>query len=186
MQEVRGMQLVRRNVAVALVLASLSLLLAYSPTDEDQRNGKHYTAVDGPVGDLYRLYFESGHEPADYAFDVFLYLDYVNVPNSQYAHPYIRLMNAYEAGGLWESIPYDYYEYSDIPADSGFPTDPTPGWKVRVSGTSVSVCTGCLTDGGNLDLISLSGGLESVEFVWDPEDTLAAYVRAVYVGAGAQ
>ncbi len=170
---------------MAVLLASLSLLPACSSTDSSgPPNGRHYTAVQGPVGDLYRLYFENGYDTADCTFDVFLYLDYVNVPNPGYSHPSLRLMNAFDFGGLWEAVPYDYYEYADIPPDSGFPQDPTPGWKVRISGTRVSVCTTCITSGGNLDLISLSGGLDSVEFVWDPEDTLTAYVRAVRAGEG--
>jgi hypothetical protein len=179
------MQSIRRNIAAALVLVSIASLLGCSPTDPlDHPNGKRYIAVEGPVGDLYRLYFESGHDSAEYTFDVFLYLDYANMPNSGYSYPYLRLMNSFEFGNLWEAVPFDYYEYGEIPPNSGFPENPTPGWKVRISGTRVSVCTTCLTDIGNLDLISLSGGRESVEFVWDPADTLVAYVRAVRVGEG--
>ena len=179
------MKSIRRNIAVALVLVSISSLLGCSPTDPlDHRNGKHYIAAEGPVGDLYRLYFESGHDSADYTFDVLLYLDCANMPNSGYSYPYLLLWNSFEFGGLWEAVPFSYYEYGEIPPDSGFPENPAPGWKVRISGTNVSVCTTCFTENGNLDLISLSGGRESVEFVWDPADTLAAYVRAVRVSEG--
>lgn len=160
-------------------MVSISSVFGCSPTDPlDHRSGKHYIAVEGPVGDLYRLYFESGHDSADDTFDVLLSLDCANLPNSGYSCPYLRLMNSFEFGGLWEAVSFDYYEYGEIPPNSGFPENPAPGWKVRISGTKVWVCTTCLTDDGNLDLISLSGGRESVAFVWDPEDTLAAYVEA--------
>lgn len=168
----------RRPVVMACALMAIAALSACSLQDDDDRQHKRYTAVDGPVGDLYRLYFESGHDPAEYSFDVFLYMDGVNTPNPNWSYPYLRLMNSYEYGGLWDSVAFDYYEYNDIPTGSGFPSNPGPGWKVRISGASVLVCTGC----SNLDLISLFGDREAVEFVWDPGDTLAAYVRAVHVG----
>ena len=172
----------RRLVVIVCTLTAIAALTACSTQDDEDRQHNHYRAVDGPVGDLYRLYFESGHDPADYTFDVLLYLDHINVPNPRYSYPYLRLMNTYEFGGLWEAVGFDYYEFNDIPVGSGFPADPCPGWKVRINGASVSVCSACYTNGGHLDLISLYGDRDAVEFIWDPSDSLVAYVRAVQVG----
>ncbi len=170
-----------RVVTNAVVLAAIAFLAfgMSSCATNDQDHDSNYVAVEGPVGDLYRLYFESGRDPADYTFEVLLYLDWVNVPNPRYSYPYLRLMNSSEFGGLWEAVGFDYYEYDAIPADSGFPENPTPGWKVRIGGARVRVCDVCYTNGGRLDLIELFGDRGAVEFVWDPADTLGAYVRAV-------
>ena len=177
------MRPVQRLLMASLAVVVVVLLQGCASTDgKGDPSPYNYVAIDGPVGDLYRLCFESAQEPEDCTFDVFLYLDHINLPNPRYSYPYLRLMNTYEfGGGIWASVSFDYYEYNNIPADSGFPATPVPGWKVKISGARVSVCTGCYTDGGNLDIISLFGDRSAVEFVWDPVDTLAAYVRAVPV-----
>lgn len=147
--------------------------------DPDSGEKKCYVIVDGPVGDLYRLYFESGNDPDQFEYELLLYLDSSNGPNPNYSYPYLSLKNSLSAGGLWDRVGYDYYEYDDIPPDSGFPEELAPGWKVQVSGASVSVCQTCIVEGCSLKLITLYGNRDRVEFVWDPADTLATYVRAV-------
>jgi hypothetical protein len=143
----------------------------------DDDESKNYEIVEGPVGDLYRFCIESGADPSAYEYDVFLYWDYVNIPNPDYSYPYLSLKNSVSSGGLWSQLGFDYYEYEAIPEDSGLPSVAEPGWKVRLPAASVRFCDSCYTEDGLLRIIELYGPKDQVEFVWDPEDSLEAYVR---------
>ena len=163
----------------ACVITEFALVGCSLDGDPVQPEFKPYVAVAGPVGDLYRFCFESGEDPADYTFEALMYMDEVNAPNPRFSNPYLRLMNTAEHGNLWESIPFDYYEFEAIPATAGFPDPVTRGWKTRVWGARVDTCDACYTDRGKLWLLSLYGPVDQVEFIWDPEDTVEAYIRPV-------
>jgi len=166
-----------------VVLALVVMFLAGCSDDQvSPDNNRNYHAVSGPVGDLYRFCFESGENSEDFEFEVLLYLDWVNVPNPNYSHPWLTLNGTNQAGsGLWETVSFEYFEFEEIPEDSGFPETPEIGWKVHIEGSRAKFCTTCYTNGGLLDLISLSGPMDLVEFIWDPEDSLQIFTRPVAV-----
>jgi len=162
-----------------IILAQIILFLVLSGCS-DPENDHNYYAVPGPVGDLYRFCYESGEDSDFYEFEVLLYLDWVNVPNPDYSHPWLTLNGTNRAGSaFWENVAFEYYEFEDIPEDSGFPETPENGWKVHITGARVNYCTTCLTNDGLLKKISLSGPKELVEFIWDPGDTLEIFTQPV-------
>jgi len=168
------------KTGILVLFVSVLSSLGCSDDQVSPENERNYHAVSGPVGDLYRFCFESGENSENYEFEVLLYLDWVNVPNPNYSHPWINMNGTNQAGsGLWENVSFAYYEYEDIPEGSGFPETPETGWKVHIEGARVNFCTTCYTDGGLLDVISLSVKKDLVEFIWDPGDTLEIFMRPV-------
>lgn len=161
---------------VALAYASLTVV-GCGIISEDADEPKNYEIVEGPVGDLYRFCIESGADPSQYEYDIYLYWDDANIPNPNFSYLFLSVKNTATAGGLWDRLGFDYYEYEDIPEDSGFPAAPGPGWKVRIWGASMRFCQTCYTDNGLLRLIEFHGPMDQVEFVWDPADSTEAYVR---------
>ncbi len=129
----------------------------------------------GPVGDIYRACFVSGDDCDKYRYELFMHLSAVSGPNPDYSYPYLRLGTTSGAGGAFDRIGFDYYEYGELPSDSGYPGTGQYGWKVHVPEAYISFCTTCYTEGGLANRISLFGPREIVEFFWDPEDTLSVY-----------
>jgi len=160
-------------IRIAILLIAAATLVGGCSDEEPQPN----IYAEGPVGDLYRTCYEGETDCRDYEYDLLLYLDTINLPNPRYSHPYLHVKGTPGAGGLWDRLSFEYYEYDDIPEGVSLPAIGAAGWKAHIRGARIEYCTTCYTDAGLLRLIQLSGPRDQVEFIFDPADTVATQVN---------
>ena len=134
------------------------------------------------IGDLYSYCFSESRDCNGRTVDVQLYLDTVNLPSVNQGGSFIVLSSV-------PTTPIAGQDRLGFNFEGTLPDSIDPGivdqvgWKARVSGATIEVCPDCYTDCGRAYILSLTGRLEDVVFIYDPADTGGIYIR-VELGPG--
>lgn len=139
-------------------------------------DGENYYSAQTQIGDLYEFCFGGNEECRDYALDLLLYLDTVNLNETPAAVPSFHLQSVPGAGGQLDHV---FFAFNDS-VSSGFFDDVAgqTGWKAYISNARIDFCETCYTNCGLAKIIELSGEPGSVEFVFDPADTLEIFINS--------
>ncbi len=107
-----------------------------------------------------------------------LYLDTYNLPSRNGGVRKLILSSLPTAPGAG-------LDQIDLFFTGGLPAEIDPGildehgWKLRLEGADVVLCTSCVDLCGQVPILLLRGGLDRAEFVRDPADSLDAHLRFV-------
>jgi hypothetical protein len=135
--------------------------------------GQDYYAADTEIGELYKFCFGSNEECRDYELSLRLYLDTVNLPppDSNYG----IVLTSIPTYGTHDRVAFGYPD--TIPSEMYEQLAANHGWKASISEAQIQFCETCYTNCGLAKIIGLKGELSSVEFHYDPEDTLGIYIN---------
>lgn len=128
------------------------------------------------IGALYSYCFKEGHDCRGRGVALQLYLDTVNLPSNNVGIPKVVL----------SSVPTDPIAGKDrleLFFEGNLPEAIDPGildetgWKARVPEATIEYCTTCYNACGWVPILILTGDVDNVEFLYDPEDTLGIYLQ---------
>ena len=160
-------------VSAAFVATILLAGCKEDPSELDcPEEGSDYYSAETEIGELYEFCFGSNEECRDYEVSLLLYLDTVMPPPEKWDN-WISL-SSIPTIGTQDHVAFSYQD--TIPSDMYEQMFLQPGWKASISNAQIEFCETCFTNCGLAKIIQLSGDPASVEFIYDPEDSLGIYI----------
>ena len=138
-------------------------------------SGKEHDNPLSPVRVLHDLCF-SGCDCATRTARVRLDLDTHNLPSINGGQQALLLTGRASARTDWRDIIWLTYE-GTLPAEVDPGAAGQSGWKVEIRGAGIEYCRTCYTNSGLADIITLRAPLDSVQFLFDPADTLGVFIE---------
>ena len=158
------------------VFVVLSMLLVVLAGCSDDEPASPYVPPPNPVTDFVDYCYGPDVDVEALSVDARLVFDTLNLPTANAGINKLVLgVDPASPFGHPPFLEFFFAETLDESIDPGLAME--RGWKVRLQGVSAEKCAVCYTDNGLARVISLHGSIENVVFEYDPQDTLALYVR---------
>jgi hypothetical protein len=113
----------------------------------------------------------------DYAVDILLHLDTVNLPSNNMGQPWLILSSLPTtpiADGN-DRLGLEFVGTLDPEIDPGILNQ--VGWKIRIRHARIKYCENCYSNDGLVPTIYLTGSLDGVEFLHDQSDEREIYLN---------
>lgn len=155
----------------ALVVASLLVILLACGCDDDSDRDNHGTPT--VIDNLYDSCLADSESCVERTASVTLYLDTINLPDSEEGDPYLYMQALPGIGGQHDVLAYQWSGsfpdslYNELVGEGG--------WKIAISGANIVFCVSCYDNSGYVTQIILTGPTSAFAFKYDPADTLEVF-----------
>lgn len=129
------------------------------------------------IEELNDLCFHSSTDCEELQVDLVLYLDTVNLPsnNGDIRKLVLSSKPTYPIADGNDRIEY-FFDGSGLPEEIDPGILDEIGWKVGISSAEIVYCNSCFTNFRLAEVIWLSGSVDDIEFIYDPNDNIDIFI----------